>query len=77
MQILARAAALTLIALLPLSSAKAQNYPAATVKLIVPFGAGGPADVFSRQLAQASAGRTQANLRRRGPAGSRLDHRHQ
>jgi tripartite-type tricarboxylate transporter receptor subunit TctC len=54
MQILARAAALTLIALLPpLSSAAAQNYPSKTVKLIVPFGAGGPADVFSRQLAQA------------------------
>jgi tripartite-type tricarboxylate transporter receptor subunit TctC len=53
MQILARAAALTLIALLPLSSAKAQSYPAKTVKLVVPFGAGGPADVFSRQLAQA------------------------
>ena len=54
MQILARAAALTLIALLPpLSSAAAQSYPAKTVKLVVPFGAGGPADVFSRQLAQA------------------------
>ena len=37
----------------PLSSATAQNYPAHTVKIIVPFGAGGPADVFSRQLAQA------------------------
>ena len=54
MQYLARAAALTLIALAPpLSSAAAQNYPDHTVKIIVPFGAGGPADVFSRQLAQA------------------------
>jgi tripartite-type tricarboxylate transporter receptor subunit TctC len=54
MQYLARAAALALIALLaPLPSASAQNYPSKTVKLIVPFGAGGPADVFSRQLAQA------------------------
>ena len=54
MQYLARAAALTLIVLAPpLSSAAAQNYPDHTVKIIVPFGAGGPADVFSRQLAQA------------------------
>src|SRR5436309_2452499 len=30
----------------------AQDYPTRTVKIIVPFGAGGPADVFSRVLAQ-------------------------
>jgi tripartite-type tricarboxylate transporter receptor subunit TctC len=30
----------------------AQNYPSRTVKFIVPFGAGGPADVFARVLAQ-------------------------
>jgi tripartite-type tricarboxylate transporter receptor subunit TctC len=30
----------------------AQTYPARTVKLIVPFGAGGPADVYARVLAQ-------------------------
>jgi tripartite-type tricarboxylate transporter receptor subunit TctC len=34
------------------ASADAQDYPARTVKIVVPFGAGGPADVFSRQLAQ-------------------------
>jgi tripartite-type tricarboxylate transporter receptor subunit TctC len=34
------------------SGAWAQDYPARTVKLIVPFGAGGPADVFARVLAQ-------------------------
>src|SRR6188768_4003447 len=32
--------------------ASAQNYPNHPVKLIVPFGAGGPADVYARVLAQ-------------------------
>jgi tripartite-type tricarboxylate transporter receptor subunit TctC len=32
--------------------AAAQNYPSRTVKMIVPFGAGGPADVYARVLAQ-------------------------
>ncbi len=32
--------------------AEAQDYPARAVKFIVPFGAGGPADVFTRQIAQ-------------------------
>src|SRR5262249_58885355 len=30
----------------------AQDYPARTVKIIVPFGAGGPADLYARYLAQ-------------------------
>jgi tripartite-type tricarboxylate transporter receptor subunit TctC len=34
------------------SPVAAQNYPSRTVKFIVPFGAGGPADVFARVLAQ-------------------------
>jgi tripartite-type tricarboxylate transporter receptor subunit TctC len=33
-------------------TASAQNYPNRPVKMIVPFGAGGPADVFARVLAQ-------------------------
>jgi tripartite-type tricarboxylate transporter receptor subunit TctC len=43
-----------LLALAPVFSpaAIAQDYPAHAVKIIVPFGAGGPADVFARQLAQ-------------------------
>jgi tripartite-type tricarboxylate transporter receptor subunit TctC len=47
-------AVLALLALLSvLSPATADDYPSRPVKIIVPFGAGGPADVFSRQLAQA------------------------
>src|SRR6188508_2816496 len=55
MQNLAKGAALALVAIsaaLPGTSAVAQDYPSRPVKIIVPFGAGGPADVFSRQLAQ-------------------------
>ena len=46
-----RIAALLLAALLALPAA-AQNYPNRTVKFIVPFGAGGPADVYARVLAK-------------------------
>jgi len=55
MQNLLRGAALALVALTPVlsSPATAQDYPSRAVKIIVPFGAGGPADVFTRQLAQA------------------------
>jgi tripartite-type tricarboxylate transporter receptor subunit TctC len=42
------AAALVSLAL----PAAAQDYPARSVRIIVPFAAGGPADVYSRQLAQ-------------------------
>jgi tripartite-type tricarboxylate transporter receptor subunit TctC len=44
---LALAAAVTLA-----SPAPGQDYPTRTVKIIVPFGAGGPADVYARFLGQ-------------------------
>ena len=44
--------ALALLPLLPALPASAQTYPNRAVKMIVPFGAGGPADVYARILAQ-------------------------
>ena len=43
------ALAATLLAM-SLSGAQAQDYPSRPVKIIVPFGAGGPADVTARQI---------------------------
>src|SRR6267378_1152890 len=48
-----RNAGLALAAFVALSTpAAAQDYPNRSVKLVVPFGAGGPADVYARILAQ-------------------------
>jgi tripartite-type tricarboxylate transporter receptor subunit TctC len=51
MSILLRAG-LAALALSLIQPASAQDYPTRPVKLIVPFGAGGPADVYARVIAQ-------------------------
>jgi tripartite-type tricarboxylate transporter receptor subunit TctC len=52
LQRIAVAALLALGAAAAAVPAAAQDYPNHPIKLIVPFGAGGPGDVFSRQVAQ-------------------------
>jgi tripartite-type tricarboxylate transporter receptor subunit TctC len=47
-----RLVATAIAPLLLASAASAVGYPTRTVRLIVPFGAGGPADVYARVLAQ-------------------------
>jgi tripartite-type tricarboxylate transporter receptor subunit TctC len=49
---LLRTLPLAVVACLAWAAAGAEDYPSRPVKIIVPFGAGGPADLFSRVLAQ-------------------------
>jgi tripartite-type tricarboxylate transporter receptor subunit TctC len=46
------ASALLLIAVLVAAPAAAQDYPQRTIRIIVPFGAGGPTDVFTRVIGE-------------------------
>ena len=44
--------ALAGVATIPAASAAADDYPSRPVKIIVPFGAGGPTDVYTRAIAE-------------------------
>ncbi|HEX5093116.1 MAG TPA: tripartite tricarboxylate transporter substrate binding protein [Burkholderiales bacterium] len=46
----------TLLLALACASAQAQSYPARPITIIVPFGAGGPADIYARFLAERMQG---------------------
>src|SRR5215510_12839561 len=52
MRLIARLAFALLAALAAATPVAAQDYPNRSVKIIVPFGAGGPADVFARIIGQ-------------------------
>lgn len=52
MSLRAFALALPVLALTWPVAAPAQEFPTKPIKIVVPFGAGGPADVYSRQLGQ-------------------------
>jgi tripartite-type tricarboxylate transporter receptor subunit TctC len=45
-------ALISILTVMPWTGAGAQDYPNKPVRIIVPFGAGGPADVYARVLAQ-------------------------
>jgi len=58
----------------PATTAAAQDYPNRPIKIIAPFGAGGPGDVFSRQLAQFLPEVLKIGRRRESPR-RRIGHR--
>jgi len=52
MAVLKRVLPLIVLGMCAAASAAAQDYPSRAVRVIVPFGAGGPTDVFTRALAE-------------------------
>jgi len=66
-----RAASFALLALSFIQPASAQDYPARQVRIIVPFGAGGPADILcARLLAHHLSGSSSKTFINREPPGA-------
>ena len=72
-----RLTALLLIALTAVAApAAAQDYPNRTIRFIVPFGAGGPTDVFTRALGEELRKALGQPIVMENRPGAGIDHRH-